>query len=288
MTFAVYGALGGALFLLPIELQLVAHYSPLESGLALLPLTLVMLAFSARSGQLSARIGPRLQMTLGPFVVGAGLALLTRATEPGSYLTQVLPAVLLFAAGLAIVVAPLTATAMGAAPVEHSGIASAVNNVVARVAGLLAVALLPLLSGLTGAGALGSHDPGHGVPHRHAHLGRRERRWWRRRRTDHPQPGALAGAGTGVLPHLALRRRQPAAATGPGAGGQRRGRALMPTPMCSRSARRQRWVPCHARPAPPRHGSSPPPPSAPSPCATASSRQPPSRASCRAAPSVTS
>ncbi len=156
VTFAVYGALGGALFLLPIELQLVAHYSPLESGLALLPLTLVMLAFSARSGQLSARIGPRLQMTLGPFVVGAGLALLTRATEPGSYLTQVLPAVLLFAAGLAIVVAPLTATAMGAAPVEHSGIASAVNNVVARVAGLLAVALLPLLSGLTGAGALGA------------------------------------------------------------------------------------------------------------------------------------
>ena len=156
VTFAVYGALGGALFLLPIELQVVAHYSPLDSGLALLPLTLVMLVFSARSGQLSARIGPRLQMTLGPFVVGAGLVLLTRATEPGSYLTQVLPAVLVFAVGLAIVVAPLTATAMGAAPVEHSGIASAVNNVVARAAGLLAVALLPLLSGLTGAGALGA------------------------------------------------------------------------------------------------------------------------------------
>ncbi len=156
VTFAVYGALGGALFLLPIELQLVAHYSPLDSGLALLPLTVVMLVFSARSGQLSARIGPRLQMTLGPFVVGAGLVLLTRATEPGSYLTQVLPAVLVFSAGLAIVVAPLTATAMGAAPTEHSGIASAVNNAVARAAGLFAVALLPLLSGLTGAGALGA------------------------------------------------------------------------------------------------------------------------------------
>ena len=156
VTFAVYGALGGALFLLPIELQVVAHYSPLASGLALLPLTVVMLVFSARSGQLSARVGPRLQMTLGPFVVGAGLVLLTRATEPGSYLTQVLPAVLVFAVGLAIVVAPLTATAMGAAPVEHSGIASAVNNVVARAAGLLAVALLPLLSGLTGADALGA------------------------------------------------------------------------------------------------------------------------------------
>ncbi|MGO9853847.1 MAG: MFS transporter [Acidimicrobiales bacterium] len=156
VTFAVYGALGGALFLLPIELQLVAHYSPLDSGLALLPLTVVMLVFSARSGELSARIGPRLQMTLGPFVVGAGLVLLTRATEPGSYLTQVLPAVLVFSVGLAIVVAPLTATAMGAAPAEHSGIASAVNNTVARAAGLLAVALLPLLSGLTGADALGA------------------------------------------------------------------------------------------------------------------------------------
>ena len=156
VTFAVYGALGGALFLLPIELQIVAHYSPLASGLALLPVTLVMLVFSARSGQLSSRIGPRLQMTLGPFVVGAGLVLLTRATNPGSYLTQVFPAVMLFGIGLAIVVAPLTATAMGAAPAEHAGIASAVNNVVARAAGLLAVAVLPLLSGLTGASALGA------------------------------------------------------------------------------------------------------------------------------------
>jgi EmrB/QacA subfamily drug resistance transporter len=155
VTFAVYGALGGALFLLPIALQLVAHYTPLASGLALLPLTIIMLAFSARSGQLSARIGPRLQMTLGPFVVAAGLALLTRATQPGGYFTQVFPGVVLFGLGLAIVVAPLTATALGAAPAQHSGIASAVNNVVARAAGLLAVALLPLLAGLTGASDLG-------------------------------------------------------------------------------------------------------------------------------------
>ncbi len=158
VTFAVYGALGGALFLLPVELQIVKHYSPLESGLALLPLTLVMLALSARSGQLSTRIGPRLQMTVGPLVVGAGLALLARATEPGSYWTQVFPAVLLFGFGLAVTVAPLTATAMGAAPAEHSGIASAVNNVVARAAGLLAVAVLPLVAGLTGAAALGATE----------------------------------------------------------------------------------------------------------------------------------
>jgi MFS family permease len=158
VTFAVYGALGGALFLLPVELQIVKGYSPLESGISLLPLTLVMLTLSARSGALSARIGPRLQMTVGPLVVGGGLALLTRATEAGSYWTQVFPAVLLFAIGLAITVAPLTATAMGAAPPEHSGVASAINNVVARAAGLLAVAVLPLLAGLTGAAALSATE----------------------------------------------------------------------------------------------------------------------------------
>ena len=158
VTFAVYGALGGALFLLPVELQIVKGYSPLASGLALLPVTLVMLVLSARSGALSARIGPRLQMTVGPLIVAAGLALLTRATDPGTYWTQVFPAVLLFAFGLAATVAPLTATAMGAAPPEHSGIASAVNNVVSRAAGLLAVAVLPLLAGLTGAAALGATE----------------------------------------------------------------------------------------------------------------------------------
>ncbi|HEX4126332.1 MAG TPA: DHA2 family efflux MFS transporter permease subunit [Acidimicrobiales bacterium] len=156
VTFAVYGALGGALFLLPIELQIVKGYTALESGVALLPLTVVMLALSARSGALSARIGPRLQMTVGPLVVGAGLALLTRATDAGSYWTQVFPAVLIFSLGLAVTVAPLTATAMGAAPPENSGVASAVNNVVARAGGLLAVAVLPLLAGLTGAAALDS------------------------------------------------------------------------------------------------------------------------------------
>jgi EmrB/QacA subfamily drug resistance transporter len=154
VTFVVYGALGGALFLLPVELQLVAGYSPLRSGLALLPITLIMLAFSARSGQLSARIGPRLQMSVGPVLVGAGLALLARATTPGSYWVQVFPAVLLFGAGLAVTVAPLTSTAMGAVPVEHSGVASAVNNTVSRAAGLIFVAVLPLLAGLTGAAAL--------------------------------------------------------------------------------------------------------------------------------------
>ncbi len=163
VTFVVYGALGGALFLLPVELQVVAHYTPLDSGLALLPVTVIMLLFSARSGQISARIGPRLQMSVGPVVVGAGVALLARATTPGSYWVQVFPAVVLFGFGLAVTVAPLTSTAMGAAPAEHSGVASAVNNTVARAAGLFAVAVLPLAAGLTGAAALSPAELADGV-----------------------------------------------------------------------------------------------------------------------------
>ena len=167
-----------------------------------------MLALSARSGALSARIGPRLQMTVGPLIVGAGLALLTRATDPGSYWTQVFPAVLLFAFGLAVTVAPLTSTAMGAAPAEHSGIASAVNNVVARAAGLLAVAVLPLLAGLTGAAALERHRAGRRLPHRDAHLRRALRRRRRPGRPDHPQPRPRPGAASPEEPCWSLRRQR--------------------------------------------------------------------------------
>ncbi|HLH47022.1 MAG TPA: MFS transporter [Acidimicrobiales bacterium] len=154
VTFAMYAGLGGALFFLPVALQIVAGYSAPDAGLALLPVTVLMLAFSARSGRLAARIGPRLQMSVGPFLAGAGLVLLQRAADPGGYLMQVFPGVILFGAGLAVTVAPLTATAMGAAPPEQAGAASAVNNVVARAAGLIAVAVLPEVAGLTGARAL--------------------------------------------------------------------------------------------------------------------------------------
>ena len=150
VTFVVYGALGGAIFLVPVVLQEVCGYSALEAGMALLPVTAIMLALSARSAALAARIGPRLQMTAGPLVIAAGMALFTRVHGSGDYLTQVLPAVLVFGFGLAINVAPLTATALAAVPAEHSGIASAVNNDVARVAGLIAVAVLPVLAGITG------------------------------------------------------------------------------------------------------------------------------------------
>jgi EmrB/QacA subfamily drug resistance transporter len=150
VTFLVYAALVGATFLLPVVLQVVWGYSPLASGLALLPLTIILLALSARSGQLATRIGPRLQMSAGPVVVGAGLAMLTLVTSGSNYVVYVLPAVVVFALGLAITVAPLTATAMSSAPAELSGIASAVNNDVARFGGLLAVAVLPALAGITG------------------------------------------------------------------------------------------------------------------------------------------
>ena len=154
VTFIVYAALTGATFLFPLVLQIVSGYSPLASGLALVPLTAIMLALSARSGQLADRIGPRLQLSVGPLVTGAGLAMLTFSTSGSSYLIYVLPAVVVFGFGLAIVVAPLTATAMSSAPPRHAGVASAVNNDLARFGGLLAVALLPALAGITGSAYL--------------------------------------------------------------------------------------------------------------------------------------
>ncbi len=150
VTFAVYAALGGALFLMPTALQVCSGYTPLESGLAVLPIPAVMLALSGRSGRLAGTIGPRLQMSAGPVMVAGGLVLLTRIPENGGYLASVFPGILLLALGLATTVAPLTATAMSAAPSAHAGMASAVNNDVARVGGLLAVAVLPALSGITG------------------------------------------------------------------------------------------------------------------------------------------
>ena len=154
VTLIVYAALGGALLLLPVVLQIVDHYSPFESGVSLLPLTVVMLLLSARSGRIASRIGPRLQMSVGPVVVGAGLALFVRTTTDSNYISGVLPAVLLFGLGLAITVAPLTSTALGSVPAEHAGLASAVNSDVARVGSLIAVALLPPLAGISGAGYL--------------------------------------------------------------------------------------------------------------------------------------
>ena len=152
VTFVVYAALGGFFFLLVAFLQISMGYTPIEAGAASLPVTLLMLAFSARSGALAQRIGPRLPLTLGPLIIALGL-LAMMGIEPGdSYPTAILPPIVIFGAGLTLVVAPVTATVLAAADMRHSGIASGVNNAVARVAGLLAVAVLPVAAGITGEG----------------------------------------------------------------------------------------------------------------------------------------
>lgn len=150
VTFVVYGAFGGAFFLAPIELEQVLHFSPLDAGASLLPASLMLFLLSARFGALSAKFGPRAFMGFGPIVAGGGLALFARIGPGGSYAADVLPAVLVFGFGMAITVAPLTATVLGAAPTEHSGVASAVNNGVARTASLIAVAVLPAAAGIGG------------------------------------------------------------------------------------------------------------------------------------------
>ncbi len=157
ITFVIYGALGGALFLLPLQLQRVVGLSALESGSALIPMTILMLLLSPLAGRISQRTGPRVPMTVGPFVAAVGLALLVRVGPAGGYWLTILPAVVVFGLGLSITVAPLTATVLAAAGPEHAGIASAINNDVARAAGLIAVATLPLVAGITGRAALDPH-----------------------------------------------------------------------------------------------------------------------------------
>lgn len=150
VTFAVYAALGAATFLLVVHLQADLGYSALESGAALMPLTAIMLVFSARAGALAQRIGPRLPMTIGPGIVAAAMLLFARVEQGTSYWSTVFPAAAVLGAGLALTVAPLTAAVLAAVDDHHAGIGSAINNAVARIAGLLAVAVLPAAAGLAG------------------------------------------------------------------------------------------------------------------------------------------
>jgi len=152
VTFAVYAALGGLFFWLVLALQVVAGYTPLEAGVSLLPVTLIMFAFSARAGALSQRIGPRIPMSVGPILAAVGVAGLTWIGPDASYVSDVLVPVSIFGCGLSLTVAPLTATALASVPEGNAGLTSGVNNAVARVAGLLAVAVLPLVAGLSGQG----------------------------------------------------------------------------------------------------------------------------------------
>jgi EmrB/QacA subfamily drug resistance transporter len=141
-TFAFYGALNVMTFFLVVYLQQVGGYTPLAAGLSLLPLSIITFFLAKRFGALADRYGPRLFMGIGPLVAGAGLLLLLRLGVHPRYITDVFPAAILLGLGLGITVAPLTAAVLASVPPEHSGVASGINNAVARVAGLVAIAVV--------------------------------------------------------------------------------------------------------------------------------------------------
>jgi EmrB/QacA subfamily drug resistance transporter len=141
-TFVVYGALSCLTFFLVLFLQEVAGYSPFRSGLATIPISIVMFVLSPRAGRLSMRVGPRYFMGIGPFVCAAGILWMARLDSDFSYWTELLPALLVFSVGLSLIVAPLTSTVLADAGERDAGIASGVNNAIARVAGLIGIAVV--------------------------------------------------------------------------------------------------------------------------------------------------
>lgn len=149
-TFAIYGALAASSFLLVQQLQYVSGFTPLRAGLATVPMTVIMLLFSARAGALGSRIGPRWPMTFGPLIAAAGMLLMLRIDEGASLWVDVLPASIVFGAGITLLVAPLTTAVLAAAPMQQTGVASGINNAVARTASLLAVAAIPPIAGISG------------------------------------------------------------------------------------------------------------------------------------------
>ena len=159
-TVVIYAALGTLLFLMVIYLQEVAGYSPIAAGAASLPLTILMLTLSARSGKLAAKIGPRLQLVVGPLLLAGGLVWLSRIGEHAPYLSEVFPGVLLVALGMSTTVAPLTATVLASVPERHAGLASGVNNTFARAAQLIGVAAIPALAGIGGRAGEGGGSEG--------------------------------------------------------------------------------------------------------------------------------
>lgn len=150
MTLLAYGALGAVLFLLTIQLQVSAGFSPLASGLATLPITVALSLLSSRFAALAHRIGPRIPMSAGPILCAVGVVLLAPVGRGTGYWLGVFPGMCVFGLGLAALVSPLTAAVLGAAPDRYAGTASGINNAVARAGSLLAVAALPPLVGLTG------------------------------------------------------------------------------------------------------------------------------------------
>ncbi|MEU9955958.1 MFS transporter [Streptomyces sp. NPDC050982] len=149
VTLCVYAAFSGFFFLSALQLQVVAGYSALGAGTALLPTTVLMLFLSARSGELAQRIGPRIPLTVGPLLCATGMLLMLRVGTDASYAFDVLPAILVLGLGMVTLVAPLTATVLASVDVGRAGLASGINNAAARAAGLVAVAALPLLAGMS-------------------------------------------------------------------------------------------------------------------------------------------
>jgi predicted MFS family arabinose efflux permease len=142
MTFLLYGAFGGAMLLIPYVLIEAGGYSPVQAGLSLLPLSILLGLGSPLMGQLAVRLGPRVPLTIGPLVVGAGLLLATRIASDQSYWTHVFPGILVMSVGMTLAVAPLTSTVLAAVEKHQTGLASGFNSAVARLGGMIAVALL--------------------------------------------------------------------------------------------------------------------------------------------------
>ena len=159
-TLGVYAALAGAAFLIVIYVQNVLRYSALAAGATLLPLSALMLLFASRFGALAGRFGPRRFMAAGPALMGLGFLLALRLRPGANYWTALFPTAVLLGAGLCVTVAPLTSTVMGSVPSHNGGIASAINNVASRVAGLLAVAGLGVVIALTFSSALDARAQG--------------------------------------------------------------------------------------------------------------------------------
>jgi hypothetical protein len=154
-TLLVYAALSGLFFLLMLQLQNGLGWTPLQAGASLLPINVLMVGLSPLAGQLASRgDAARWLMTGGASTAGVGMLLFTRVQPGASFITHLLPALLVFGIGLTAIVAPLTATVLAAAPDDRKGVASAFNNAVARLAALLATAILPLAAGMGGIAAL--------------------------------------------------------------------------------------------------------------------------------------
>lgn len=150
VTVLIYGALAAVSFFLILQLQVTAGFAPFLAGLALLPLTLLMLVFSSRAARLGSRVGPHIPLTAGPVIAAAGVLLMLRIGPGASYFTDVLPAGIALGAGMTLLVAPLTATVLDSVDVARAGTASGVNNAAARTGGLISVAAIPSIVGLSG------------------------------------------------------------------------------------------------------------------------------------------